>query len=127
MKIHSNTHYLKEQKTKPKISICALIKETSLLGVLKISVVSLKGKERMCESMAKWEHVKNFLLHWVLQISKSGTAGMRRIINVETEKPENRTGFICCSTRLILLWWAAVTEGHDVSSITVQDKVQWIQ
>lgn len=50
--------------------------------------------------------------------------GMRRIINVEIERLENRAAFICCSARLIQLWWAAATEGHDVSSITVDDRVQ---
>lgn len=40
---------------------------------------------------------------------------------------KNRTAFICCSARLIQLWWAAATEGHDVSSITVEDKIQWVQ
>lgn len=52
--------------------------------------------------------------------------GTRRIINVEIERLENRAALKCSSARLIQLWWAAATEGHEVSSITVGDKVQWV-
>lgn len=40
---------------------------------------------------------------------------------------ENTAAFVCCSVKLIQLWWAAATEGHDVLSIIIEDKVQWVQ
>lgn len=49
---------------------------------------------------------------------------VRRIKNVEIERLENRVGLICCPAGLIQLWWAPVTDGHDVWSISAEDEVQ---
>ena len=52
--------------------------------------------------------------------------GRRGITNVEIERLENSAAFICWCAGLIQLWWAAAMEGHDVSSIIAEDKVQWV-
>lgn len=40
---------------------------------------------------------------------------------VAMERLENRRAFICCSATIVQLWRAALTEGHDVSSILLED------